>query len=499
MTEQPPAGPPAFPPLPEQQYGQPYGQPQPFPTPNYGEPAGYGAPDHGAPAYGAPGQPTPDAVPAAPAGGPKKSKLPVLIAAAVAAVALVAAGLVLAGSRDWFAASGSSTSTEAVENVFQSLTDGDLLGVVDSLAPSEAKFSADMTGDFVDQLRRLEIIKASTTPDQLYAVGITASGLTYSPVPITINDHVQVVEVTGGTLTLKSGPTTDVLTPKVAAAIPDSPVTVPREETFDIATQTAETGHALRIAAVQQDGRWYPSVAYTVADNIAYTTIGPDYAAKLDPIAAVGAATPEAAMDNFLGALISGDVATLVSTLDPGTMGAVQDYASLGFNSGNDACLWNSGDDSATESVTCGQTAVSVSSSSWTTTAVTGGTKVSIGQLTFVTPDGEASITRDPTVPSLTVSVPGQDPMVISPNDVPDLFQALTDNFGVDLGDQSAQVTDIVKRELQQILDLGVIMVKGTDGQWYVSPMHTYSDVFVSLLRGLQPGDIDFFLDQMGK
>jgi hypothetical protein len=37
-------------------------------------------------------------------------------------------------------------------------------------------------------------------------------------------------------------------------------------------------------------------------------------------------------------------------------------------------------------------------------------------------------------------------------------------------------------------------MVQGPDDLWYTSPLHTYTDVIVSLLRGLQPTDIDFFL-----
>ena len=80
--------------------------------------------------------------------------------------------------------------------------------------------------------------------------------------------------------------------------------------------------------------------------------------------------------------------------------------------------------------------------------------------------------------------------------DVPDFFATLSDTFGVDLSGESGQVTDIVARELEQVLNLGVIMVQGAGDLWYTSPLHTYSDVVVSLLRGLQPADIDFFLQQ---
>jgi hypothetical protein len=56
---------------------------------------------------------------------------------------------------------------------------------------------------------------------------------------------------------------------------------------------------------------------------------------------------------------------------------------------------------------------------------------------------------------------------------VPDFFATLSGTFGVDLSGESGQVTDIVARELEQVLNLGVIMVQGADDLWYTSPLHT--------------------------
>ena len=49
------------------------------------------------------------------------------------------------------------------------------------------------------------------------------------------------------------------------------------------------------------------------------------------------------------------------------------------------------------------------------------------------------------------------------------------------------------KREFVQVTGLGFTTVQ-VDGKWYVSPLRTYSGVLVSLLQGLQPGDIDYFI-----
>lgn len=433
----------------------------------------------------------------------KKSKLPALIAVAVVVVALVAAGLVFAGSRGWFAADGASSPNEAVGNVVKALADGDLIGVADQLVPSEAHLATDMTGDFLTQLKRLQIVSDSATSDELYSLKLTLDGITTSPTPVTINDHVSIVEITGGRVTVDAGTTTNAmkaLTPKIRAAIGDAAAGQPTHETLDIATQMAETGGALRIATVRQDGRWYPSVLYTLADNIAYTEIGPDYASKMSPIAAKGAATPQAAMDNLVEAVIAGDATGLVSVLDPGTMAVLHDYLGLTMTSPADRCLWNGllGDGAQDPSAACQRADVTISNATWTSTEVTGGQKVSVGSLTLTTPDGAVTIDRDPAVPSLTITVPGQGPLVIDPTHVPDFMGQLRDAFGIDLGDQPPQVTDILQRELSQILNLGVVMTKANDGQWYVSPIHTYTDVILSLLRGLQPADIDYFLQLAG-
>jgi hypothetical protein len=36
------------------------------------------------------------------------------------------------------------------------------------------------------------------------------------------------------------------------------------------------------------------------------------------------------------------------------------------------------------------------------------------------------------------------------------------------------------------------------DGKWYVSPVRSFGDVFTSLLKGLEPGDIDYLISLAG-
>lgn len=433
-----------------------------------------------------------------------KSHLPMMLGAVVAVVALVAGGLVFANARGWFAASGASTPGEAVDGLFESIASGDLLGIADQLAPSEARLSAEMSGDFLGQLKRLEIVQSSATVDQLYSINIDVDGITIAEDPLRITDHIQIVEVTGGIITVETSGTIsslkDVLTPKILDALPDITAEVAAEyETFNIAQDTDEIGGSLRIATIEENGRWYPSLMYTIADLAAVTGYGSDYASRLSPIPASGAATPQLAMDNLVDALIGGDVSELVAVLDPGTLGALQDYIGLVFADDPAAgCLWNgvfgSHGDEPSRTGACESADVRVLDAEWMTSEVTSGTKVTIGSLTLQAPDGVITVLRDPAVPSLTVSAEGEEPMVIDASTVEDLVRGLTSGFGLEFGDIDEQARDIVAREFDQILGLGVIMVQGGDDLWYVSPIHSYMDVFLSLLDGLEPADIDYFL-----
>ncbi len=52
----------------------------------------------------------------------------------------------------------------------------------------------------------------------------------------------------------------------------------------------------------------------------------------------------------------------------------------------------------------------------------------------------------------------------------------------------------IIKQEFKQIIGLGVVTVQGPDGKWYVSPIRSFSDIFVSLLKGLDSDDVDYLI-----
>src|SRR5207248_2584092 len=92
------------------------------------------------------------------------------------------------------------------------------------------------------------------------------SGLTYGS-DIEINDHVQVVQITGGTVhvdtDLSKLPLSDEFLKTIGLT---HGISGSHSETVDIARQVrANHGETIRVATEKVGGRWYPSLLYTIA------------------------------------------------------------------------------------------------------------------------------------------------------------------------------------------------------------------------------------------
>jgi hypothetical protein len=402
--------------------------------------------------------------------------MPIIVTVIAVVVALAAAGLVYLFARKGSdtATGGQSTPQDAVVQMLGSVSEEDPIGIADQLDPTEAHLFADMTGDIFDQLKRLGVINKDVDKAAATGVKITTKDLTFADQPISINDHLSIVQLTGGTVTVQTGTGTFPFSKKILDAFPElAQTSEPQTETVDIAKEVAEQGHPFRIATVNRDGKWYPSLFYTAADNWAFESIGPDY--HLAPIANAGGSSPEDAMNAFLDAAMSGDPKAIISVLSPDEMGVLHDYGTLMIDSDSVP----SADDLA---------GVQLSDVTWSVSDVTGGKKVSIKNLTLTTPDGAYTIARDPAAGSVTISMPGQGSVNINQDNI-DTW--LDQNGAADL---DPQIRDIIKREFPKVIGLGVVMVQGGDGKWYVSPLRSFSDVLVSLLSGLESADIDYFI-----
>jgi hypothetical protein len=297
---------------------------------------------------------------------------------------------------------------------------------------------------------------------------------------------VTVVKLTGGTVTIDFDAAKLPLTDKVKGAIPDFDKQVKNQtKTIDIAAEVKKNdGKPFRIATVNRDGTWYPSLFYTAADN-AYQEAkdqNPSLPSPADTgsITPIGGDSPEAAVNGLLDKALAGDMEGVVGMLPPDEMSVLYDY-------GRTLIAGAKPDTKAMNGVT-------ISDRQWQVDDVSGGKKVSLKSIS-VSKDGETvKIVRDPSANSLTVTLPGQPTVVISPDNI-DTYLSKLSMGGSQI---PTQVLDIVKREFVQLTGLGFTTVE-VDGKWYVSPLRTYSGVVVSLLQGLEPGDIDYLISLANK
>ena len=436
-----------------------------------------------------PGQPTspqgwqqPGQPQTAPSGQTTKSRTPIVVTAiAVVAALLAGVGVWFFAIRETQSASGQQSPQAAVNALFTSLSNSDPIGLAGQLDPAEASLFTDLNADVLAELKRLDVLGPSASATSLTGTSITVSGLTFDPTDETINENLRVVKLTGGTVTIASNPGQLPLSDKIKSTFADQiGQAEPQSQTLNIADAVAANDGPIRIATVQRGGQWYVSLFYSIADNATHQAGLPNPTAA-DKIAAIGSSSPEAAVDAFVKKAATGDLEGLIALTAPDEMGVLHDYGKV---------LVNTID---TSDVTSGVSDLgfTVKDASWAVSDVTGGKKVSLASLTVSAQGQTATITRDPAAGSLTVDLDGQ---------TQTLDQSTIEDFIAQAGggqDLDPTMVDIVKREFQQVVGLGIVTVQ-VNGQWYVSPVRSFSDIVVSLLKGLQPSDVDYLISLAG-
>ncbi|MBB3666229.1 hypothetical protein FB384_005190, partial [Prauserella sediminis] len=270
------------------QYGQPqYGQQPPYGgqpqqggypqggQPPYGHPQqaygqqGYGQQGYPQQPYGQPGQYAGDQqggfvpTPQPPGKGRKRGLIIGLVVALV--VAAGAVGSYFAFFQQSSVAAGASSPTDAVRKLATSFEGGDLAGTLTTFAPSESRLLTDSLDEAVAEYKRLGVLTEEADPEQLSGLSITTENLRFDEqAEERVNDRVTITKLTGGTITIKGNAAELPLTPEIKQQMLDDAPSGEQTTTIDIAE---DVDGPLRIAAVQEDGEWYPSLFYTIADN----------------------------------------------------------------------------------------------------------------------------------------------------------------------------------------------------------------------------------------
>ena len=442
------------------------------PPPTQGFPAGQGQPWTGQ----QPAQPPPAA----------KNRKPIIITAVAVVVALVgAAAVYFFAIRDsnTDVATGSSSPQQSVDALFKTLGNSDPIGIADQLDPAEAALFTDLNSDVIAELKRLEVLSSEASADKMTGTTIKVDGLTMQDQTETINDHVQIVKLTGGTVTVSSDPNSIPLSDSFKQQFgSEIDAAQPESQTVNIADAVAENGgEPIRVATVKRGDNWYVSLFYTIADNAVHAEGLPN-PTQAQFIAPEGSKSPEAAVDALIDRGSKGDLKGVIALLPPDEMGVMHDYGQLILDQSDAGDLTTEMSDLGFE----------VGPITYDVTDVTGGKKVSFKSIELTADGQTVSIERDPAEGSVTLTAPGESPITLNESTI-DTY--LSDAIGSD--ELDAQGLDIVKREFKQLIGLGVVTVN-VDGQWYVSPVRSFSDIFLSLMKGLEPGDVEYLIELSG-
>jgi hypothetical protein len=468
--------------------GWPSGQPQ---DPQYGgwqppppAPGGWSAPQQPGPPAGwpqtpqqpgdagrwpqQPGQdPAWGALPPAP---PKSQSRGKLIASAAVVVAIVAGGAVTYVALSDSNSTGAGSPKAAVQSVITDLNQSDLIGVLDDLAPGERAALANPALDEINQLKRLKMLQPSADPKNLSGVTFAAKDLTFNDKTVSINDHVRIVELTGGTLDLGGDATKVPFTKEfLDAAFPHGlPPESKGSSHVDIAKEIRANGQGpVRIATQRVGGKWYPSIFYTAADAAAKKAVP----TASDAIPAAGASSPQEAVNRMVKALMQADPRSAIALLSPDEDAVMHDYGGL--------FLKRSGSYDRPD--------FTIKELNTTAHAVSGGaTRVLLSSVTVASNNGDETTLRvDGSC--IEVSAKGDHKRMCTSDFVTEIINSVG-GFGVPVNVTTAQRQALADL-LGGLTKIGIDTTQ-SGGQWYVNPVRSYLDVSGSILSGLKDNDL---------
>jgi len=397
----------------------------------------------------------------------------------VAAVLAVAGGGAFAVTRALDEPAGPATAEEAVTQLFEAVENDDLIGLTEVMLPSEREALIDPMVDLFAELERLEIldedVDLEARADEAGSDGIdfSVTGLDYTT--DLVGEGVVNVRLTAGVVSV-TGDVADLpFGDRVADEIGEENMSESLdEEIVDFADE-----EDARFTVVEEDGSWYISLWYSVAEAVREEAGEPvpNFGAGLAP---VGGNTPEDALRSMMEAAVDLDAEGVVAAMDPAEFRALYDYAPL-FLDDADAAAAEFRQMLAEENITYSLDRLDMSSSD-----IRGRTVVSIDGFAFSAEgDGEG----------FSLDFDGNCFTVIMNSEIDETCH---DDFQDGMG---GIALPSAYRNFLETSNSGVTVVE-RDGAWYVSGFPTIIGGYTDLLASLEPRDIDdldeFFGESFG-
>lgn len=411
------------------------------------------------------GAPSATVVPAGSVGKRSRGKV---VGGLIAVVALVGAGgfaitKMVAGNDG-----GAASPTEVGTRFMDALGAEDALGVVDLLLPGERETMRQPLIDLVDNLKRLEIVDSTARLDKVGGLDVVFADVQVDPKPTNVDDisNIRIRATATASIDGDAVPIGDLLIDEAFGG--DRP---------DLDAEPQATDLDWTMATVERDGRWYLSAFYSLAETA--RAGGDDIPGS--PIVARGADDPEGAVQAIFDAVDDLDLEAMIAALNPNEAEALQRYAPMFIDAAQDSL------DDVDVAIAFSDIEYSVTGDGDRRTVAIDAFNMTAGvegdEVTVVSKDGCVVFTMADTTFNSCESG--------------DLAGTALTDLGLDNEDMQALI-GAVQEAFDDLEPVGVT-VQQVDGKWFVSPIGTYGDVFLSVLEALDKGELTDIIDAARK
>ncbi len=390
----------------------------------------------------------------------------ILVGAVVGVLAIGAAGVFavtqMSGGND----GGAASPEELGEAVMESLDQEDMLGVIDLLLPGERDTFSEPAQQMISELTRLEVLSDDASLDGLAGFDFTLEDRNVRVEPTNVDDIVNITMIADATAGINGEdlPIGDLVNDAMGNDV----------DMDEFTTSESGLDFEVPMTAVEEDGRWYLSAFYTIAENARVEAGFGDIPAE--GIAPKGGDSPEGAIDVMFDGIEQLDLTAIIAGLNPNEAEALQRYAPLFIGDAQDAL------DEVPATLEVSDVEYEVEGSGSTRS-------VSIEKVTV---DGRLEENGE----SVTFSATFDDGCITAEADGESFDSCVLQTEGDDLEEILGEIDglDEFRTEMEAILDdydQPGITVKEVDGEWYVSPIATWFDQFFAITEALDREEID--------
>lgn len=250
-----------------------------------------------------------------------------LITVAIIAIAAVAFATMNAGRTN----DGADSPEAAMQKFFDGLSSEDLVAAVDAFLPGEADPVINYTGAIGSELKRLEVLTDSVNPQAISGLDMNFTDLEFRTeqvasgfVRVYVMDGDAFIDIDQAELPLGN------------LVLDNLPAEARDELAKDLPPESESmAGGDFYLMAVEEDGGWYLSLWYTAMDAI-FSETGFGTPAFGEGVTAIGADSPEAAVEGAFRDVLALDLEGLIGMLPPTEARALYDYMPLVFDDYNE-------------------------------------------------------------------------------------------------------------------------------------------------------------------